>query len=638
IRKWWEDGCGNSVRIGVDDFPPYVVGGDGTYKYWDWIKMSVTLELPAGDHRLTLYNNEDGVWVDQILLTSDPEYVPVGQESAAGSDPSRAEIYFSDDFMREEEQKGAWKVVSGTWETGSIRNPERSANAFQYISSGRKERLSTTGYSFWRDYSVEVSAMSAGRADMGISFLGSGASDCYLWRIPVAEGRTMRLVKIVGGEEETLFETAGRLIPGQWYRLQVTVCRGGIALAIDGCVVGRVSDFTYLRGGVGLFSKGIGETFFDDVLVRSVRLILDDFTDSMLSAWDITGNAFRTYGALDQAVMSAVMGNGFGADPSPPSGEVPMLAAVGKGKAITGSVYWDKYTFSFSVLPYLPSRWWALVGCGGDETVSFLFEGDEQGVTVSLEGSDSPVHVPCKWRSIWHRIEIGSGDGIVTLNIDGTAVLEASRTVSDGLVGFHSETGGILFDNVAVRMNEAPSSGETVTHQFALEDTMKNWASRKYVWKDIDETGRSLWNRLDFPGNVRLTYSYGGELAEKETLRLGMSSKEGDKRDGCVLTVKRAGIVLETDTGGRSEAKLENARIDSVSVRRGGGSIIGAVNGRDLVKLASDLKEGADRLWIASSASEVDVDKISLNAPDVTDYTMSMAPVDRQRAYSLRMG
>ena len=79
----------------------------------------------------------------------------------------------------------------------NIRNPERSSNAFHYLCAGKGKRLSTAGYPFWRDYSIDVAAMSPGKADVGVVFLRTDESNCYLWRIPVASGRTMKLAKIV---------------------------------------------------------------------------------------------------------------------------------------------------------------------------------------------------------------------------------------------------------------------------------------------------------------------------------------------------------------------------------------------------------------------------------------------------------
>lgn len=78
-RVWWSDSCGNSVTVVVDDGKPYAFGQDGTYKSWHWVR-GMKLRLDAGSHELRLENREDGIAIDQLLLTSDLKYVPVGIE------------------------------------------------------------------------------------------------------------------------------------------------------------------------------------------------------------------------------------------------------------------------------------------------------------------------------------------------------------------------------------------------------------------------------------------------------------------------------------------------------------------------------------------------------------------------------
>jgi len=85
LRVWWLDGCGNSVWVQIDGRPQasgkekgLVIGEDGTYKRWGWrTAKKFKFRLKAGDHKLVLYVREDGPRIDQILLTKDPEYIPV---------------------------------------------------------------------------------------------------------------------------------------------------------------------------------------------------------------------------------------------------------------------------------------------------------------------------------------------------------------------------------------------------------------------------------------------------------------------------------------------------------------------------------------------------------------------------------
>ncbi len=83
-RVWWEDGCGNSLGMKIDDHAEFTFGQDGTYKTWHWVKAPPRLRqlnLEAGKHTLTMTNREDGVAIDQILLVKSKRYVPVAIET-----------------------------------------------------------------------------------------------------------------------------------------------------------------------------------------------------------------------------------------------------------------------------------------------------------------------------------------------------------------------------------------------------------------------------------------------------------------------------------------------------------------------------------------------------------------------------
>jgi hypothetical protein len=57
---------------------------DSTYKTWHWVHSPPRLPqlaLPAGPCTLTVQNREDGVRIDQLLLTTDRRYIPVDIET-----------------------------------------------------------------------------------------------------------------------------------------------------------------------------------------------------------------------------------------------------------------------------------------------------------------------------------------------------------------------------------------------------------------------------------------------------------------------------------------------------------------------------------------------------------------------------
>ncbi len=78
-RAWWPNSCGNSFIWILNDDNPFVFGRDGTYESWHWVRgMLVTLH--PGRHTLRVLNREDGARLDQILITRNLRFVPMGIE------------------------------------------------------------------------------------------------------------------------------------------------------------------------------------------------------------------------------------------------------------------------------------------------------------------------------------------------------------------------------------------------------------------------------------------------------------------------------------------------------------------------------------------------------------------------------
>ena len=79
-RCHWYDGCGNSFFLKIGNKPKVVLGQDGTYQVWHWVK-GPRMALNAGTHQIVIQNREDGAKMDQFLLTSDEKYIPVRAET-----------------------------------------------------------------------------------------------------------------------------------------------------------------------------------------------------------------------------------------------------------------------------------------------------------------------------------------------------------------------------------------------------------------------------------------------------------------------------------------------------------------------------------------------------------------------------
>jgi len=70
LRVYWQDACGNSVRVALDDADQTLMVSDATYRSWHWVRAG-ELPLTAGAHKLMLIPAEDGLQVEGFILTTD---------------------------------------------------------------------------------------------------------------------------------------------------------------------------------------------------------------------------------------------------------------------------------------------------------------------------------------------------------------------------------------------------------------------------------------------------------------------------------------------------------------------------------------------------------------------------------------
>lgn len=81
FRVYWLGECSNSFDIQLPGQAALTVGQDGTYNVWHWVRLpGPAVQSQSPDPVMTIIQREDGVALDQVLITADSEYVPVGTE------------------------------------------------------------------------------------------------------------------------------------------------------------------------------------------------------------------------------------------------------------------------------------------------------------------------------------------------------------------------------------------------------------------------------------------------------------------------------------------------------------------------------------------------------------------------------
>jgi hypothetical protein len=128
-RAWlhvrWRDACGNSVGIRVVGASDRTVE-DALYGEWHWVRAG-QFALTAGPHSFVLLEREEGVQLDQFLLTRDETFVPVGLIGRTGGPVEL--MRFADDFTRSPGHGlEGWEPVSGKWDINFSFDPNRIPN------------------------------------------------------------------------------------------------------------------------------------------------------------------------------------------------------------------------------------------------------------------------------------------------------------------------------------------------------------------------------------------------------------------------------------------------------------------------------------------------------------------------------
>jgi hypothetical protein len=70
VRTMWPSGCGNSVWVRQEGHPNQLVGKDGTYDKWQWRQAPDKLELQRGVNTIVVANRQDGVYVNELQITT----------------------------------------------------------------------------------------------------------------------------------------------------------------------------------------------------------------------------------------------------------------------------------------------------------------------------------------------------------------------------------------------------------------------------------------------------------------------------------------------------------------------------------------------------------------------------------------
>lgn len=469
------------------------------------------------------------------------------------------ELFFSDDFMRTDDQLGGWEAAIGKWENNQQGSKvSRSANAFSFRSKGGEPCVAVHGNAFDHDYVVQAAARSDNAGAMGLVVGFQDEKNYYRMRWTAAaneDGGTCRLQRIFDGQTVDLTPPiSGGYLPDVWYKLQLSLAGGWVYGWIDDVPLFEVAAQAFGEGKIGVYSApaageqatdAVAGALFDDVVQRSWPLFSDDFSQPSGARWTPDGPAWET---------RPLAGSG-------------VAVAPASGRLWCGADNWEGVTFDADV-NYSGGAVGLAAGKAGDQPGYAAIVSAERTVITRI-GDQQPLATLAKGMTTgaWHHLSFSADAGLLRLSVDGDERLEALVPgTAVGRCGLVAEgAAGAQFTNVRARFR--PTSYNlppTLPAEFVQDRYMTTWASPGAAWVQV-EGSPARWHKGFFYGDRRVHFEVPGlgKQAGKVTVALGANDTKTLDGYRLVLTLTRdqkviaLALMLGDKTVAEGKAKCE---------------------------------------------------------------------------------
>ena len=178
-----------------------------------------------------------------------------------------------------ESDLNAWQIVDlsevlpGTESVWAVKDGRLIQNRTAAAGNpDTRETLAVTGDAKWTDYTITAKVYDQANATFGLVARRQGNS-FYRYRILAdryPDTPKQVLEKVVDGVATPLATIDG---PGyaqrEWHTVAMTVAGSSIRVTLDGKLVAQATDSTLTSGQIGVYTRALGEMFFDDVTVTT---------------------------------------------------------------------------------------------------------------------------------------------------------------------------------------------------------------------------------------------------------------------------------------------------------------------------------------------------------------------------------
>lgn len=426
------------------------------------------------------------------------------------------DLWFADDFMRTDDELGGWESLVGRWENNQQGSKSsRSANAFSFRSVGEVESLAVNGYDFWSDYIAQAAVRCDGDGAVGLA-VGVVDPEHYFrlrWTSRNhPDGGTLKLQRVFGGTVTDLTPPLpGGFREGVWYKLQLALAGGRLLAWVDDTPLAEVAVQGMGEGRIGLWTEpGATDTaansgaLFDDVVVRSWPLFVDDFARRTEHRWAATGD-WR----LDSGPAGLAAG--------PPTGEL-----------LAGADDWADVTWSAEARA-TGGRLGLLVHRTSDG--GYALRGDENRLELVKLGARPEVLDTVERPVVdgeWHALALSWDNGLLRAWLDHVPVLQAfDLGAPAGRCGLLTEgADGAEFDQVQARFRPTEwRIPPALPADFIVDSYMVTWASPGAAWVEV-EGSPARWHKGVFFGDRTVSFQIPGFGEQTGTVDLILGAQE----------------------------------------------------------------------------------------------------------------
>ncbi|NQZ66998.1 MAG: hypothetical protein HRT89_02905 [Lentisphaeria bacterium] len=316
----WRDSCSNSVRVNLADAPIFRTCESNIFNSWNWVNAG-QYELKAGANTLVIKEREDGIAIDQILVSADESYIPTAVFSD-GSDDGFSLRRFADSFDRSPGHGlDPWIVISGNWKINFSFDPNRIP--YQYALTASAKENDEESIIIHRDkwpgnaFRFHIFAENPGTY---------GAIIDTNTRLEFKCGSEESTLTLVSKKRRDSIQLKSFELK-QWYRIDVESWASVCTVRIDGHRVMQFLDLEFEEKSPGFFVQS-GRCAFDDTFLESIDWISDNGKQQI--DWGGNSDLMRTK-INDRKIIS---GKGVLEIPKRGDGLAELILA-GKGRALS---------------------------------------------------------------------------------------------------------------------------------------------------------------------------------------------------------------------------------------------------------------------------------------------------------------